>query len=280
MLAEELTVAVSPYDFSAARQIIEERPPILWEMLGEILSTKLILLNRAPTLHRFGVQAFHPVLVFGKAIQLHPLVCNGFNADFDGDQMAVHIPLYEISQLEAASMMLPYFNVLSPSNGEVVLKPSQDIVIGCYYLTLMVKDRTRIKPKCFFNVQDVLTALHLKKVEIHALILMHYFGCNFQVQMQGKKLLLADKFSGTSKKDLLIHQIFSAEDEKKEKYYFISNIGILIAYQKGNERYLITEIMLETTPGRIIFGHHWKNALEFRSHFPEKTNYANYSNPQ
>lgn len=279
ILLKKILAEVFPlrkHDFNLARKIIEARPPILWEMLAEILSSKLVLLNRAPTLHRFGVQAFHPVLVLGKAIQLHPLVCNGFNADFDGDQMAVHIPLYEISQLEAASMMLPYFNVLSPANGEVVLKPSQDIVIGCYYLTLMLKDKTRIKPRCFFNVQDVLTALHLKKVEIHTLILMHYSSCNFQVQMKGNKLLFADKFSAISKKDLIIHKIFAADDEK-EKYYIISNIGILIAYHK-NDRYFITEIMLETTPGRIVFSHHWKNALEFRDQFPDETNYADYSN--
>ena len=106
-----------------------------------------VILNRAPTLHRFGIQAFDPVMVLGQAIHLHPLVCTGFNADFDGDQMAVHLPLYEASQLEARTMMRPSFNVISPSNGDVILKPTQDMVIGCYYLTLMISKKKSLLQK-------------------------------------------------------------------------------------------------------------------------------------
>jgi DNA-directed RNA polymerase subunit beta' len=123
----------------------------LFEFISRINEKYSILLNRAPTLHRFGIQAFDPVIILGQAIHLHPLVCTGFNADFDGDQMAVHLPLYEASQLEARTMMRPSFNVLSPSNGEVILKPTQDMVIGCYYLTLMINNNKSILKKWFTN---------------------------------------------------------------------------------------------------------------------------------
>eukprot|EP01035_Chromulina_nebulosa_P022880 gene22880-29635_t len=113
-----------------AHVIIKKKKPFTWNLLTTLTQKHAILLNRAPTLHRFGIQAFDPVLVLGQAIHLHPLVCTGFNADFDGDQMAVHVPLYEVSQLEARTLMRPSYNVLSPSNGEVILKPTQDMVIG------------------------------------------------------------------------------------------------------------------------------------------------------
>ena len=117
----------------------KKNKPFIWSLLEGLTKKHSVLLNRAPTLHRFGIQAFDPVLILGQAIHLHPLVCTGFNADFDGDQMAVHLPLYEASQLETRTLMRPCYNVLSPSNGEVILKPTQDMVIGCYYLTLMIK---------------------------------------------------------------------------------------------------------------------------------------------
>jgi DNA-directed RNA polymerase subunit beta' len=115
-----------------AHVIIKKNKPFIWTLLVELTKRHSIILNRAPTLHRFGIQAFDPLIILGQAIHLHPLVCTGFNADFDGDQMAVHLPLYESSQLEAKTLMRPSFNVLSPSNGEVILKPTQDMVIGCY----------------------------------------------------------------------------------------------------------------------------------------------------
>ena len=121
------------------------------ELLTNLTKKYSILLNRAPTLHRFGIQAFDPVLILGQAIHLHPLVCTGFNADFDGDQMAVHLPLYECSQLEAKTIMRPSYNVLAPSNGDVILKPTQDMVIGCYYLTLMIAKNNFIVKKWFSN---------------------------------------------------------------------------------------------------------------------------------
>ena len=118
-----------------AKEMVENHESIVWDILEEVVKDHPILLNRAPTLHRLGIQAFEPVLVEGKAIRIHPLVCTAFNADFDGDQMAVHVPLAQESQIEASVLMLASHNVLSPANGQPVAVPTQDIVLGCYYLT-------------------------------------------------------------------------------------------------------------------------------------------------
>ena len=118
-----------------AKRMVEKETPEVWDTLDEVVREYPVLLNRAPTLHRLGIQAFEPILVEGKAIQLHPLVCAAFNADFDGDQMAVHIPLSIQAQIEARVLMMSTNNILSPANGEPIIVPSQDIVLGLYYLT-------------------------------------------------------------------------------------------------------------------------------------------------
>ena len=115
--------------------MVEQQRPEVWDVLEEVIREHPVLLNRAPTLHRLGIQAFEPVLVEGKAIRIHPLVCTAFNADFDGDQMAVHIPLSPEAQIEASVLMMSSNNILSPANGAPIAVPSQDIVLGCYYLT-------------------------------------------------------------------------------------------------------------------------------------------------
>ncbi|TPW14944.1 MAG: rpoC, partial [Halothiobacillaceae bacterium] len=119
----------------AAKKLVEREGPEVWDILEEVIREHPVMLNRAPTLHRLGIQAFEPILIEGKAIQLHPLVCTAFNADFDGDQMAVHVPLSLEAQLEARSLMMSTNNVLSPANGEPIIVPSQDVVLGLYYLT-------------------------------------------------------------------------------------------------------------------------------------------------
>jgi DNA-directed RNA polymerase subunit beta' len=119
----------------AAKKMVEDEEPIVWDLLEEVIREHPVMLNRAPTLHRLGIQAFEPVLIEGKAIQLHPLVCAAFNADFDGDQMAVHVPLSLEAQTEARTLMLASNNVLSPANGEPIIVPSQDIVLGLYYMS-------------------------------------------------------------------------------------------------------------------------------------------------
>src|SRR3712207_6386787 len=118
-----------------SKRMVEREMPQVWDVLEEVIREHPVLLNRAPTLHRLGIQAFEPVLVEGKAIRIHPLVCTAFNADFDGDQMAVHIPLSPEAQIEASELMMSSKNILSPANGTPIAVPSQDIVLGCYYLT-------------------------------------------------------------------------------------------------------------------------------------------------
>ena len=126
----------------AAKKMVEREPPEVWDILAEVIREHPVLLNRAPTLHRLGIQAFEPVLIEGKAIQLHPLVCAAYNADFDGDQMAVHVPLTLEAQLEARALMMSTNNILSPANGEPIIVPSQDVVLGLYYMT---RDRINAK---------------------------------------------------------------------------------------------------------------------------------------
>ena len=146
-----------------AREMVERQEPVVWDILEEVIREHPVLLNRAPTLHRLGIQAFEPVLVEGKAIKIHPLVCTAFNADFDGDQMAVHIPLSPEAQIEAAVLMLSSNNILSPASGQPIAVPSQDIVLGIYYLT---RDKSGAKGegRVFASLEEVLLALDAKEV--------------------------------------------------------------------------------------------------------------------
>lgn len=123
------------YNLKHAEKLIEEGGKEVRDALDEVIEGKYVLLNRAPTLHRLSIQAFRPVLIDGKAIQLHPLTCTAFNADFDGDQMAVHLPITEAAQKEARELMVTSKNLLSPASGEPIVAPSQDMILGCYYLT-------------------------------------------------------------------------------------------------------------------------------------------------
>ncbi len=151
----------------AAKKKVEEEGPEVWDILEDVIREHPVLLNRAPTLHRLGIQAFEPTLIEGKAIQLHPLVCAAFNADFDGDQMAVHVPLSLEAQMEARTLMLASNNVLSPANGEPIIVPSQDIVLGLYYMT-REKVAARGEGMRFTNVAEVQRAYQLGVVELHA----------------------------------------------------------------------------------------------------------------
>ncbi|MFN4013463.1 MAG: DNA-directed RNA polymerase subunit beta', partial [Aquificaceae bacterium] len=152
-----------------AKKLVEQKTPEVWECLEEVVKQHPVLLNRAPTLHRMSIQAFEPVLVDGKAIQLHPLVCPPFNADFDGDQMAVHVPLGITAQLEAYILMLSTQNILSPAHGKPITMPSQDMILGVYYITQELPN-VKGEGKLFFSKDEVLLALENKKVDIHARI--------------------------------------------------------------------------------------------------------------
>src|SRR5262249_20546283 len=138
-----------------AKEMVERQEAVVWDILEDVIRQHPVLLNRAPTLHRLGIQAFQPVLVEGKAIKIHPLVCTAFNAGFDGDQMAVHIPLSPEAQVEASVLMLSSNNILSPANGQPIAVPTQDIVLGCYYLTKDKKD-DKFAGKKFAILEEVL----------------------------------------------------------------------------------------------------------------------------
>jgi len=157
----------------AAKKMVEKERPEVWDILEEVIREHPVMLNRAPTLHRLGIQAFEPVLVEGKAINLHPLVCTAFNADFDGDQMAVHVPLSIESQLEARCLMMSTNNILSPANGKPIIVPSQDIVLGLYYLSLM-RDGQVGEGMIFRGVGEIMHALEAKVVSMHAKIKCRY----------------------------------------------------------------------------------------------------------
>ena len=157
----------------AAKRMVEKERPEVWDILEEVIREHPVMLNRAPTLHRLGIQAFEPTLIEGKAIQLHPLVCTAFNADFDGDQMAVHVPLSLEAQLEARVLMMSTNNILSPANGKPIIVPSQDIVLGIYYIT-MERPGEKGEGMTFVNVAEILQALDAKAVTLHSRIKCRY----------------------------------------------------------------------------------------------------------
>jgi DNA-directed RNA polymerase beta' subunit len=158
----------------AAKRMLEKERPEVWDVLEEVIREHPVLLNRAPTLHRLGIQAFEPVLIEGKAIQLHPLVCAAFNADFDGDQMAVHVPLSLEAQLEARVLMMSTNNILSPANGKPIIVPSQDIVLGLYYMT-MEADGEPGEGMVFADVGEIEHALAARSVSLHAKVRCRYW---------------------------------------------------------------------------------------------------------
>jgi DNA-directed RNA polymerase subunit beta' len=163
-------------NIKAAKKLIQRGDPSVWDVLEEVIAGHPVLLNRAPTLHRLGIQAFEPILVEGRAIQLHPLVCPAFNADFDGDQMAVHVPLSLESQAEARLLMLASHNILSPATGRPIVAPSQDMVLGCYYLTAENLEAQKGANKYFANLDDAIKAYEQKQVDLHAYVWLRFDG--------------------------------------------------------------------------------------------------------
>ncbi|MDA3853872.1 MAG: DNA-directed RNA polymerase subunit beta', partial [Bacteroidales bacterium] len=167
----------------SAKKIVDKREPVIWDILENILKGHPVLLNRAPTLHRLGIQSFQPKLIEGKAIQLHPLACTAFNADFDGDQMAVHLPLGNAAILEAQMLMLGSHNILNPANGAPITVPSQDMVLGLYYIT---KPRTGVKGEglIFYSPEEVRIAFNEGRVDIHAIIKVKTMDLNAEGELE------------------------------------------------------------------------------------------------
>ena len=153
-------------NIKSAKKKIERSEPVVWDILEEVIDGHPVMLNRAPTLHRLGIQAFEPILVEGRAIQLHPLVCTAFNADFDGDQMAVHVPLSIEAQTEARMLMLATNNILAPATGKPIITPSQDMVLGMYYLTI-IKDQDAPVKGYYYSFEDAISALESGVIKLH-----------------------------------------------------------------------------------------------------------------
>jgi len=187
-----------------AKKIVEKETPIVWDILEEVIKEHPVLLNRAPTLHRLGIQAFEPQLIDGKAIRLHPLVCPAYNADFDGDQMAVHIPLSIEAQAEARVLMMSTNNILSPANGKPIIVPTQDIVLGLYYLTI---DRKYVKGegKYFADPEEVMIAYDSGMIDLHAKIKIRFNGKIVETTV-GRVIL----------RDVIEHALNEIEKEKRE----------------------------------------------------------------
>jgi DNA-directed RNA polymerase subunit beta' len=216
-------------NIKAAKNIIQNNETLAWEILEQVMTGHPILLNRAPTLHRLGIQAFEPTLVEGRAIKLHPLVCPAFNADFDGDQMAVHIPLCLESQAEARMLMLAPNNFLSPATGEPILTPSQDMVLGCYYLTANNPTEQNIKNQYFYSFDDVIVAYKQNVLNLHTFVWVRLNSEEYD------KINLSADFDFVEKK--INDRILCLAPEMQ---------------MKKNVDGSIEQVYIKTTPGRIL----------------------------
>ena len=175
LLSEDLW-SLCCYQCEKCKKTNERREIAVWDSLESVIRNKVVLLNRAPTLHRLGIQAFEPILVEGLAIQIPPLVCTAFNADFDGDQMAVHLPLSMEAQAESRLLIMSTNNILSPSNGKPIMTPSQDMVLGCYFLTVIDKEKWKLPSKAFSDFFEVLRSWELGFIHFHSKVLVYVDG--------------------------------------------------------------------------------------------------------
>src|SRR6185437_5652660 len=164
------------HNIRSATRMIEMSESAVWDALDEVIKGKYVLLDRAPSLHRLSIQAFQPVLIEGKAIQLHPLVCKGFNADFDGDQMAVHLPLSDVAQAEARDIMAANKNLLKPADGSPILHIEQDIVLGCYYLTYERPGVSDVKPITYSSLDEAIMALDSGVIKLQSRVRLPFRG--------------------------------------------------------------------------------------------------------
>jgi len=236
----------------SAKKIVDRKDPVVWDILENVLKGHPVLLNRAPTLHRLGIQAFQPKLIEGKAIQLHPLVCTAFNADFDGDQMAVHVPLGQEAILEASTLMLSSHNILNPANGAPITVPSQDMVLGLYYLTKGRKGQLG-EGKTFYSAEEVIIAYNEGKLSKHAIIKVRVNTKDKKTGLISKKLIetvtgrvifnqvtpeevgYVDELLTKKKLQTIIADVFKAAGQAKTAKFLddIKDLGFQMAYKGG-----------------------------------------------
>jgi DNA-directed RNA polymerase subunit beta' len=224
-------------NIKAAKKLIQRNDPTVWDVLEEVIDGHPVMLNRAPTLHRLGIQAFEPILVEGRAIQLHPLVCPAFNADFDGDQMAVHVPLSLEAQAEARLLMLASNNILSPATGRPIITPSQDMVLGCYYLTAENPDAGDGNHRYFSNLDDAIIAYEQQEVDLHSYVWVRFDG---EVETDTPDTELVEEQTSP---DGVVSKIYQSRRQRWDA-----------------EGQLISQY-IRTTPGRIIYNKTIQDAL-------------------
>jgi DNA-directed RNA polymerase subunit beta' len=230
-------------NIKAAKKAIQRNDPVVTEVLQEVIKDHPVLLNRAPTLHRLGIQAFEPILVDGRAIQLHPLVCPAFNADFDGDQMAVHVPLSLEAQAEARMLMLASHNILSPATGKPIVAPSQDMVLGCYYLTADNPKPQKGAGRYFVDFDDVLMAYHQQEISLHAYIWVRFDG---EVEVGGTEILT---------------EVITNPDGSVERRFADAKTGKLLRRRRETASGELIAQYIHTTPGRVLFNQTVHSAL-------------------
>ncbi|CAD5916987.1 DNA-directed RNA polymerase subunit gamma [Planktothrix agardhii] len=223
-------------NIKAAKKLIQRNDASIWEVLQEVIQGHPVMLNRAPTLHRLGIQAFEPILVDGRAIQLHPLVCPAFNADFDGDQMAVHVPLSIESQAEARLLMLASNNILSPATGRPIVTPSQDMVLGCYYLTAENPKLEDQSHRYFPDLEDVILAYKQGALGLHSYIMVRFDGEILSDEVEQIGVELKDDLTGVI-----------------TKTYVGKKTGKLMRRVREDSEGNILAQYIRTTPGRVIF---------------------------
>jgi len=247
-------------DLQLALMAIKLKKPFIFTLLKRITQNQKILLNRAPTLHKYGIQTFEIVIILNKSIHLHPLVCSGFNADFDGDQMGIHLPLYEVTQAEINQLMKPSTNLFSLSNSEGIIKPTQDMVMGCYYLTFQENKQNNTLPKWFSSDEQAIQTFYQKKLSLHSPILVKKNKSIENFFLENNTFYFLDPLFGNKKKKIEIFKLYKSTVIFK-KLFFLTNIGIIICEYDKNNYYKITSFFSQTTIGRLFFYKNFEKIL-------------------
>jgi len=258
-----------------AKRIIEQQRPEVWEVLEEVIQERPVLLNRAPTLHRLGIQAFEPTLVDGEAIQIHPLVCAAFNADFDGDQMAVHVPLSDRAVTEARELMLASRNLLKPASGEPIVGPAKDMVLGCFYMTMDRQAPGETLP-AFANMDEVQLAYDLRKVQLHTPVRLRFrswiedepvdfldLSDEVQDALDGASVRSVGQMLDVMERGRLEAVAGLDEDDEQEIRDMVQAVGFLPEDRAATP-------YVETTVGRVIFNLHLPQQLRFANQVMDK----------
>lgn len=236
------------------QNLFTKKKLIIWKLLIKMCNTNFIMLNRSPTLHKYSIQSFNPVLTTSLALILHPLICAGLNADFDGDQVAVHLSFYPKNKYEFTSMMKPSSNIFNSSDEQIILKPVHEIIVGCYYLTRFSSNLLYSVKNCCLNLNAALALFTNKQLTLHSPFLI-YFPFDELINKKKRNSFyfnFKNKIIDIITKNLIIYKIFIIS-HVKNKFYLLTNYGICILKKVSQFKYKIQEMLLETTIGQLIF---------------------------